>query len=137
MTKSLRERERKMTTGEDDASTPESAAASAAASATLVTATTAGNNPDKEKKKHPCGKCDEEVTTKSLMCQACDSWFHFARIPGMNKEFFDSCNLAMEMYGYSPFMCQGCRKVVAKFNRSMKDLGKVVHNILSGADDLV
>ena len=124
MSKNLRER--KMTTGDDDEPLAEIAAA------------TTGNTQDKKKKKNPCGKCDEEVTTreKGLQCQACETWFHVGCIPGMKKEFFESCNLAKQTYGFSPFMCQGCRKVVAKFNRSVKDLEKEVEKLRERVDVL-
>ena len=115
MAKNLRER--KTTIGDDED-------LSAAPTAEMTPA--AGNSQEKKKKKNPCGKCEGEVTTKSLQCQACEIWYHDACIPGMNKEFFEACNLARQTFGFSPFMCQGCRKVVAKFNRSVKDLEKEV-----------
>ena len=80
--------------------------------------------PSKKKKKDPCGKCGEDVTLagKSLSCQVCEFWFHYECVPGMTKEYFDNCKMTRDFLGHSAFLCQVCRKVVAKFNRKMKDL---------------
>ena len=115
-------RERKTTISEEDAAGDENAILAATAAAT----TTSGSS---KKKKHPCGKCDEEVTTKSLQCQTCELWYHTSCIPGMTKEFFDNCKMAMETFGYSAFLCHVCRKVVSKFNRAMKDIEAEVEKL--------
>ena len=77
--------------------------------------------PPKKSKKYPCGKCCEEVAGRSLCCQVCEFWFHAECVPGMTKEYFDNCKMTHEFMGHSAFLCQVCRKVVAKFNRKMKD----------------
>ena len=107
--------ERKTTVTEDDVNGETAGTESTPAPANSTNAA--------KKKKFPCGKCDEETTsTKALQCQTCDFWFHVDCIPGMNKDFFDSCKKALETFGHSAFLCHVCRKVVGKFNRSMKDL---------------
>ena len=122
MSKGLRDR--KMTIGDDETPTAGAAAADAAAASSQ-----GATGSQTKKKKYPCGKCEEEVTTKSLQCQTCEVWYHYNCITGMTKEFFDSCKAAREMYGYSGFLCQVCRKVVAKFNRSMKDLESEIEKL--------
>ena len=116
-------RERKNTIGEDEATNDENATMAANA------ATASASGTSKKKKQHPCGKCDEEVTTKSLQCQTCEQWFHVNCIPGMTKEFFDNCKMAMETFGSSAFLCHVCRKVVSKFNRAMKDIEAEVEKL--------
>ena len=114
-------RERKVTVGDDEVIDP----TDMGITTSQPTAVASGNSQlGKKKKKYPCGKCDEEVpsTVKSLQCQSCEHWYHISCIPGMNTEFFENCRMALEVCGYSAFLCQICRKVAAKFKRAMKDL---------------
>ena len=118
-------RERKVTDNEETGSVAGVAGVEADASDAGLTATPTASAPaaPPSKKKDPCGKCGEKVTLagKSLSCQVCEFWFHYECVPGMTKEFFDNCKMTREFLGHSAFLCQVCRKVVAKFNRKMKD----------------
>ena len=43
--------------------------------------------PKKKKSKYPCGKCTEEVGSKSLFCKSCEYWFHYKSVREMSKEW--------------------------------------------------
>ena len=107
-----------------------------AADATTTTATAAAvltvqaGKKGNKKPKQPCGKCSEETNgTMSVYCQTCDFWFHYGCIDGMNKEYFENCKLTYDLHGYSAFLCQVCRKVVAKFNKKVKSLEEKVEEM--------
>ena len=92
----------------------------------------AANNAKKNAKKprFPCGKCEKETMgTMSVACQTCEYWFHYECINGMNREYFDNCKLSYDLHGYSAFLCQVCRKVVAKFNKTVKQLEEKVDDL--------
>ena len=80
-----------------------------------------GSKPVK-KVKFSCGKCDAETTGNAVCCNSCVSWFHFACVDGMNKEYFDNCKEMFELKGYSAFLCKICRKVITALKRTMKEL---------------
>ena len=113
-------RERKTTATDDDATAEAAAATGPAGSAVLVAAAPASSQS--KKKKYPCGKCGDEVKSKSLCCQICEFWYHADCVPGMNKEYFDNCKLTFDLIGHSAFLCQVCQKVVSKFKSTMRDM---------------
>ena len=123
---SMNLRERKTTISEEEGTKDENGAT---ATATTASGTSAAGQT--KKKKCPCGKCEEEVTTNSraLQCQVCETWFHSNCIPGMTKDFFDNCKAARDTFGSSAFLCHVCRKVVSKFNRAMKDIEAEVEKL--------
>ena len=76
-------------------------------------------------KKAPCGKCSEECKAGTgIPCAFCETWFHAKCIDGMTPEFVDCCDKLMRLYGGSSFLCVVCRKLVAKLNKSFKDVEK-------------
>ena len=76
-------------------------------------------------KKNPCGRCSEECKGgTSLPCAFCETWFHAKCIDGMTPEFIDCCDKLNRLYGGSAFLCVVCRKLVAKLNKSFKDVEK-------------
>ena len=76
-------------------------------------------------KKYPCGKCNEECKGgTSLPCAFCETWFHAKCVDGMTPEFIDCCDKLNRLYGGSAFLCVVCRKLVAKLNKSFKDMEK-------------
>ena len=100
-------------------------AASTQVDSSAVDSPSATKNPNPKpvkKVKHPCGKCDAEVTGNSVSCNSCDSWFHYRCIEGMTNEYFDNCRKMAELNGYSPFLCKICRKVLTAVKKSMKEL---------------
>ena len=90
--------------------------------------TTTEKQAQKKAKKYPCGKCNEEVkmNVNSLRCQTCEFWFHYDCVDGMTKEYFDNCRVTYEVLKFSSFLCKVCRKVVAKFNQSLKEVHEEV-----------
>ena len=68
-------RDRKGTANDDDGAAADAALAVGATPTSLgvapAPAVPAGFQ-SKKAKKHPCGKCGEEVTSKSLCCQMCE-----------------------------------------------------------------
>ena len=118
MAKNLRDR--KATTTDDEALAEAAAATVPALDAVSVAAAPASSQA--RKKKYPCGRCGEEVKSKSLCCQVCEYWYHADCVPGMTKEYFDNCKLTYDLIGHSAFLCQVCQKVVAKFKSAMKDM---------------
>ena len=76
-------------------------------------------------KKAPCGRCSEECKGgTSIPCAFCETWFHAKCIDGMTPEFIDCCDKLNRLYGGSAFLCVACRKLVAKLNKSFKDMEK-------------
>ena len=74
-------------------------------------------------KKNPCGRCSEECKGgTSLPCAFCETWFHAKCVDGMTPEFVDCCDKLNRLYGGSAFLCVVCRKLVAKLNKSFKDM---------------
>ena len=56
----------------------------------------------------------------SVACQTCEFWFLYDFVSGMNKEYLNNCKLSYELHGYSAFLCQVCREIVAKFDKVVK-----------------
>ena len=80
-------------------------------------------NPKPPKRvRHPCGKCDAEVTGNSICCNSCELWYHFGCVEGMSKEYFDNCEKIYRQMGYSAFLCKVCRKVLSSVKKSLKDV---------------
>ena len=90
-------------------------------SATAASTPTASKGAKAGKKvKFPCGKCDGEVTC-GVACNSCDVWFHDKCVEGMTKEYFDNCLKALDLYGYSSFLCKVCKKMFQVVNKLMRD----------------
>ena len=99
------------------------AAAPAQATPTPTSTESPSTRPKPPKKaKHPCGKCDAEVTGNSVCCNSCELWFHSGCVDGMSKDYFDNCKKMYELYGHSAFLCKVCRKVWTAMKKSIKEL---------------
>ena len=131
MAKNLRDRKTTLNDEATAGSSPVAAGAASASSgaASAVTATAASQA--KKAKKHPCGKCSNEVTSKSasVHCQVCEFWFHSECVSGMTKEYLENCEMSYELFGHSTFLCQICRKVSAKFSRELKEITEEVQKL--------
>ena len=76
-------------------------------------------------KKNPCGKCNDECKAGTgIPCAFCETWFHVKCVDGMTPEFVDCCDKLNRLHGGSAFLCAVCRKLVAKLNKSFKDMEK-------------
>ena len=109
------------------AAVPSAAASAAATPVAATSAAPAGGTPTlkagrgNKKPKYPCGKCDTEVTC-GIACNSCELWYHDKCVEGMTKEFFDNCKKAVDIWGYSGFLCKVCRKVFTILNKALKDV---------------
>ena len=129
MNKGRNLRDRKVTVNDDDGAAADAAlvvGATPASSGVAPASAAPAGSQSRKAKKYPCGKCDEEVTSKSLCCQMCEFWFHSDCVPGMTKEYFDNCRQTQSLIGHTAFLCHLCRRVIGKINGAMKKMEEQV-----------
>ena len=96
--------------------------ASSQPTASSQVASSQAGSKAKRAAKFPCGKCQEEVKTKSVCCNSCEFWYHYECAEGMTKAYFENCRMSVDTMGRSAFLCQVCKKVMNKVNKALKNL---------------
>ena len=77
----------------------------------------------KNAKKNPCGRCEDECNAANgLVCGFCEQWFHLKCVIGMSPEYTDNCDKYVKLFASAALLCQTCRKIASKINKSTREL---------------